>query len=540
MLLLRGVVLLALLACAVSTSAANYYFSDGGIYYRLTTYNDGSGVISVENNGTNTYSGLVAIPDSVEYNGVNYPVTTIGYQAFKDCAELTGVKMPEGIKMLMNESFAGCTSLTRITLPSTLRTIYNNAFTGCSNLMDIICLMENPVSCNENNFDSYNYNNTILHVPGASIGSYFSTSPWSKFLHIRAIVTLDEALNVEGGNIEFTDEGDYPWVVKEGDGRLYAQSSNAGIHSSYSTFTATVRVTEPSVLSFDFKAWGESDPSNPNTNYDECVFMMNGTSIFRYGARDNDWETFTVDLNPNITYRLVWFYHKDVNENGVGDYFAVDNIRIVSQSHILLNEALNVEGGNIEFTDEGDYPWVVKEGDGRLYAQSSNAGIHSSYSTFTATVRVTEPSVLSFDFKAWGESDPSNPNTNYDECVFMMNGTSIFRYGARDNDWETFTVDLNPNVTYRLVWFYHKDVNENGEGDYFAVDNIKIAPKSIRGDVNDDGSVNIADVTSLIDYLLSSNASGANLSAADCNQDTSINIADVTALIDYLLSGNWP
>jgi surface protein len=61
----------------------------------------------------------------------------------------------------------------------------------------------------------------------------------------------------------------------------------------------------------------------------------------------------------------------------------------------------------------------------------------------------------------------------------------------------------------------------------------------LRGDVNGDGSVNISDVTALIDYLLSGNASGINLSGADCNQDGSINISDVTALIDYLLSGTW-
>ena len=62
---------------------------------------------------------------------------------------------------------------------------------------------------------------------------------------------------------------------------------------------------------------------------------------------------------------------------------------------------------------------------------------------------------------------------------------------------------------------------------------------STRGDVNGDGSVNISDVTALIDYLLSGNASGINLSGADTNQDNSINISDVTALIDYLLAGNW-
>ncbi len=60
-----------------------------------------------------------------------------------------------------------------------------------------------------------------------------------------------------------------------------------------------------------------------------------------------------------------------------------------------------------------------------------------------------------------------------------------------------------------------------------------------RGDVNGDGEVNISDVTTLIDYLLITNASGIDTEAADCNQDGSINIADVTALIDFLLVGRW-
>ena len=60
-------------------------------------------------------------------------------------------------------------------------------------------------------------------------------------------------------------------------------------------------------------------------------------------------------------------------------------------------------------------------------------------------------------------------------------------------------------------------------------------PQFIPGDVNDDGAVNIADVTSLIDHLLGS-GNTVNELAADVNGDHSINIADVTALIDMLLS----
>ena len=59
----------------------------------------------------------------------------------------------------------------------------------------------------------------------------------------------------------------------------------------------------------------------------------------------------------------------------------------------------------------------------------------------------------------------------------------------------------------------------------------------VRGDVNDDNNVNIADVTALIDILLGGTEAPAG---ADCNNDNNVNIADVTVLIDFLLTGNWP
>ena len=58
-----------------------------------------------------------------------------------------------------------------------------------------------------------------------------------------------------------------------------------------------------------------------------------------------------------------------------------------------------------------------------------------------------------------------------------------------------------------------------------------------QGDVNHDGSVNIADVTTLIDYLLN-NQTEVCPDCADVNDDAAINIADVTCLIDLLLSAN--
>ena len=57
--------------------------------------------------------------------------------------------------------------------------------------------------------------------------------------------------------------------------------------------------------------------------------------------------------------------------------------------------------------------------------------------------------------------------------------------------------------------------------------------------MNDAGEVGIADVTTLIDYLLSGDATGVVLEAADCNEDNEVGIADVTTLIDYILNGTW-
>ena len=54
------------------------------------------------------------------------------------------------------------------------------------------------------------------------------------------------------------------------------------------------------------------------------------------------------------------------------------------------------------------------------------------------------------------------------------------------------------------------------------------------GDVNDDGKVDINDVTDLIDMMLS----GTAPDAADIDGDGKVSIDDVTALIDRLLSGN--
>ena len=68
----------------------------------------------------------------------------------------------------------------------------------------------------------------------------------------------------------------------------------------------------------------------------------------------------------------------------------------------------------------------------------------------------------------------------------------------------------------------------------FAIEDAPVVEVMI-GDANDDGEVNIADVTTLIDYLLGIEVPKFNAINANVYPDEEINIADVTALIDQLL-----
>ena len=61
--------------------------------------------------------------------------------------------------------------------------------------------------------------------------------------------------------------------------------------------------------------------------------------------------------------------------------------------------------------------------------------------------------------------------------------------------------------------------------------------RGIRGDANGDGRVNINDVTTVINYLLSGDGSSIDLSAADLDGNGTVKINDVTELINLLLNG---
>ncbi len=261
------------------------------------------------------------------------------------------------------------------------------------------------------------------------------------------------------------------------------------------------------------ETWATEQVTNSNGMFSDCTNLIGGMGT-------------TYDANHTDKA----YAHIDGGSSNPG------YLSMPGQVHVSLEEALNVDGGDIEFYNDADCPWFVMQidgqKDGRIYAQSGNAGIRNSVSTLIAEVTAgRNGAILSFDFKAWGEG------TNYDVCIFEIDGTEQFRYGALQNDWETYTVQLTPGY-HELSWSYQKDGSVDPEGDYFAIDNVKVS-SGLSGDVDGNGVIGMDDLTALINYLVYGTTSGINMTGADIDGNGVVGMDDLTALINYLVYGHF-
>lgn len=106
-------------------------FTDKDLGLTFVVLEEG-GVNTVEVKGCTTaadsFSGEVVIPQTVQYAGLEYTVTSIGDYSFQHYTGLTSIKLPETITYIGRWSLGGCTQLTSIDLPESVTTFDTNAF----------------------------------------------------------------------------------------------------------------------------------------------------------------------------------------------------------------------------------------------------------------------------------------------------------------------------------------------------------------------------------------------------------------------------
>ena len=130
-----------------------------------------------------------------------------------------------------------------------------------------------------------------------------------------------------------------------------------------------------------------------------------------------------------------------------------------------LNEALNVAGGTLTFTSEGDHPWIV-DGDA---AKSTNVNVANSTSTVSTTVTAAAGDILQFDFMSFGEGAGDYV---WDGLHLTVDGTEVMKW-SRVETWTTYAVELTAGE-HTVAWSYQKDGSVDREGDYATVDNVYV------------------------------------------------------------------
>ena len=266
---------------------------------------------------------------------------------------------------------------------------------------------------------------------------------------------------------------------------------------------------------------------------------------------------------PDIIFGSDWDPTDEANDMVKG----ADGIYTWSKDDVALY-------GNFEFKIAGNHNFSVYEwpiGQNNWIAKVSEEGIYTIEITFDPEAeddyRITcnltktgDVEHVDHTYTVAGSENVFGSNWNpSDEANDMVKGADgIFTWSKDDVE-----LAAQEEVQFRIVqdhaWTYAWPVGNwrytcEEAGTYnivitfdpTAIDEEKITFTAtlaggnvLRGDADGSGDVKIADVTALINYLLSGDASLVNVQNADCDQSGDVKIADVTALINYLLSGVW-
>lgn len=152
--------------------------------------------------------------------------------------------------------------------------------------------------------------------------------------------------------------------------------------------------------------------------------------------------------------------------------------------------------------------------------------------TYVDTLTISAPIYFVF-----ADGNPDIWNGDWD--VF----NSTYRYGP------TSTTTITTGTTYTTAkrnnnasYYFTGDGSDylftfDADAFTFKLEVIENQPAIIPGDVNDDGLVNVTDVSLLINYVMGSTLT-INVVNADVNPDNDINVSDITMLINMIMSAD--
>ena len=273
---------LLLLALVATTALWAEDFEVNGIYYNILT--DKTNEVEVTYRGesfssySSEYSGSVAIPETVTYNGTTYSVTSIGKSAFYYC---------------------DC--LRSITIPNSVTSIGIYAFEYCSSLTSITSLAETPPTISSTTFNEVN-KSIPVDVPCGKVSTYKSAQYWKLFTNIQKL-NADYSIIVSTQNSKMgSAKVDYNNAC---DGNQISATANYGYHFTQwsdgnTDNPRTLVLTQDTVLTAEFALTTNGQcGKNLYWDYNESTQSL---SITGSGDMYNNrpWGLFTADMKEAV------------------------------------------------------------------------------------------------------------------------------------------------------------------------------------------------------------------------------------------------
>ena len=222
------------MAAMLPASMSAYDFKEGGLFYNV---NGNEVAVTFEFENVGSYSGDVVIPETVVHNGVEYPVTAIGYKAFCFCYNLTSIEIPNSIDSISSHAFNRCERLQSVVIPNSVVTLYPCAFNSCTSLKSVV--IGNSVSVIEEY--CFQYCEQLTDVVIGSSVTYLANKAFYDCPSLRKVTCLAPVPPMMDGSYSFSyDAYSYATLCVPGASmQAYRNDENWGLFRHYLSLTPT-------------------------------------------------------------------------------------------------------------------------------------------------------------------------------------------------------------------------------------------------------------------------------------------------------------
>ena len=468
--------------------------------------------ISIPGNVTTLSASVFS--DCTSLSSVTFPntLTTIGSQAFARCIALTNSAIPESVTTIGDFAFKGCTGFTTLTIPNNVVSIGSSAYGSCSAITDIT-IGTSVTTIGENAFEgckgitAINIPNNITTLGETCFGYCESLTTVTIGTGVTDIKTTGYSyeespfyncpnltnITVAAGNSTYDSRENCNAIIETSSNKLLAGSKNAFIpegvkaiadNAFYNISGLTTIIIPLSVQSVGHNAFEGTGLTL--VNIDSKSTTIPDDAFTGVGSQDS----------PCTLYAPVFYdFGTDTSGNYFdwkGGCFGLGGVTIALEETTM---GTFYSSNPVDFSDTEDLKAYILVG----------VNTDEKYVTIVPVKDAPANTGLLLIGKPGVYPVPYGPSPS--RYANMLKGTSV-DYALP----QSFTGNIDmvfDSETMKFRFPNDGEVLEAGKAylpiEMFGGDELSIkavVDDSLKGDVNDDGTVNVSDVTKLVDIIL--------------------------------------